>query len=346
MPEFTVQQLQLLARAYEKPAGAIVWIASMMKDPPALLDWLYYHTAIGMNGFCIRLEDPDDALMSDIAAIQPAFGERLQVVYGSSKQQQGSMDVMDRIVQHVDEVAMPKARAAGAEYLLHIDSDELFYPVNGLTAQEVFADIHQWRQRGFSDVEENPADILACMVFRNYEARFPHEDCEEEPFTTPNTRFLTEPSYFALYQCGKSAAWLGNKNAKIESVHDFRGGDWAMVPETEAVILHFDCPGFTNWLKKFQPRAKAKWGQMEDETILNHFNYYSDSIAVLNDPSSSEQEQRKVYHLYRCLPWYHRFWFAAGFEDFDIMRKIKEGCSIVAPTLAEEHADAWHSCLF
>ena len=103
------------------PAPRIA-IVCMTKRPTALSTWLSYHRLVcGIDRFYLRVEDtPELAVFLGSAP----WDACVEAEYSS-----GVRDYflqVDRQNQHINSV-LPRARAAGFAYLLHIDDDELLY---------------------------------------------------------------------------------------------------------------------------------------------------------------------------------------------------------------------------
>mmetsp|Transcript_25753 Transcript_25753/g.60130 ORF Transcript_25753/g.60130 Transcript_25753/m.60130 type:complete len:379 (+) Transcript_25753:84-1220(+) len=310
MPRFTLEQVLDLARGAKPPPGPKVAIAGMQKNPPCFLDWMYFHLSVGVNAFLLRMEDPDPTLANQLDQLQKALGSRFTVFDARTSTGAGGLhDVMDRAKNFINTEAAPRARQLGIDYMLWIDADEFIFPVAHPTVQPVFAQVPSWRRRGwhpdflreFPDFPPVHPDQLAYVHFTNYEARFPHLECEGAPFTNSGTRFQTDSSKFSLYREGKPAGFIGNPYSQAFCPHAFVGGDCAPSPVDQAVVLHFDSPGFTPWLKKWSHHANAQVIGPGDLYCWNKFPYYAESLNVLKRGGSRE-EQRQVYAKYRCLP--------------------------------------------
>mmetsp|Transcript_78116 Transcript_78116/g.123285 ORF Transcript_78116/g.123285 Transcript_78116/m.123285 type:complete len:531 (-) Transcript_78116:126-1718(-) len=340
MPYFSKEQLLELAAVASVPDGPRVAVAGMQKNPPDFIDWMYYHICVGVWGFIIRFEDPDAELSDLLQRLSEAMAPRfVSMPRETSSTDGGLQDVMHRAMNFITNDALPMARRLDIDYVLWIDSDELIFPVADTSIAQSFAAIPHCRQRGFNPWHRNQPEELVFASFQNYEARFPHPHCQDQPFTTQGTRFMTDTRYFELYAEGKPAAYTHNLKAQATTPHSFSGGDMAAMPPSLAVVLHFDSPGFDPWLKKWIHHAKGDRSKPWDKGCLDKFRYYRDSIEVVSRDSTMEDKLR-IYSSYRCLPppelqardpkW-------AGLVDFDILAKIFAARRIVAPSLGSSN---------
>lgn len=337
MPRFTEEELLVLAAAAQPIDGPRVALAGMQKNPPDFIDWMYYHLSVGVWGFIIRFEDPDEELAALLQRLQAAMGKRFQPMPKETTTTDGGLqDVMFRAMNFITTAALPKARELNVDYVLWIDSDELIFPVTESTIRTAFAALPSYRTPGINYWHQNQPQEFAFATFVNYEARFPNPYCEDQPFTTAGTRFQTDHRYFELYTEGKPAAVTKNLQAQATTPHSFSGGDQAIVPPSVAVVLHFDSPGFEPWLKKWTHHAKGDRSKPWDKTCLEKFRYYRESIDVVQRDSTMDEKLR-LYSSFRVLPspeeqatdpkW-------AGLIDLDIYAKILAGRDIVLGKVA------------
>ena len=105
-------------RASERAAPRI-GIVCMTKQPIAFHTWLtYHHEVCGIERFFLRVEDTPG--LGTLLASSP-WNTVVEAEFSS-----GPRDYfvqMDRQNRHI-EAAMPRARAHGLDFLLHIDDDE------------------------------------------------------------------------------------------------------------------------------------------------------------------------------------------------------------------------------
>jgi hypothetical protein len=216
--------------------------------------------------------------------------------------------VMTRQVRYVQNI-MQIARKHGIHFLLHIDDDEIIFPLRkGITMPELF--------------RYHVGSSKRCIHFENYEANFQFEESTLRPFSRSSTMFRIDCQ--ALYCNGKSAANLALSPIYASGVHSFciydrcfvnpdpefgdhdNGGGCThqdcCVVEPGAVILHFDSPTFSEWRAKFAQRASSKLTQADKEE-MDCFEFKKQSIAVLRKrPAASLKALEAVYRRWRCLP--------------------------------------------
>lgn len=113
-------------RTAQQPMARI-GIVCMTKRPTAFETWLKYHRDIcNIEHFYLRVEDTPK--LDNLLSSSP-WASCVTVEYDT-----GARDYfgqMDRQNRHINSV-LPRARAAGLDFLLHIDDDELLYCPGGL----------------------------------------------------------------------------------------------------------------------------------------------------------------------------------------------------------------------
>jgi hypothetical protein len=344
MPHFTLDELLELAEHQDPPAGYVVGISGMQRNPPCFIDWMYYHLAVGISHFILRIEDPDAELQRIIDRLTAVMEHRFIMMEASTARSEGGFgDVMSRAENFVTTEAIPKARELGVNFLFWIDSDELFYPVNGPTVQDAFEDVYDYRDRGRNHVNAITGlhggqilpckDELACVSFQNWEAWFPNPECGDQPFTTEGTVFQTDTSYFSLYTEGKPACNVENLDVVAFTPHGFNGGDTALMPASTGVILHFDSPSFAAWQDKWSRHSSSQLDKGADKFCVGKFPYYHDSIDIVRKGGSKKQ-QLEVYKRYRVWPPKDPQQYQARADtmiEVDVLEKIEEGRQVLDP---------------
>lgn len=221
--------------------------------------------------------------------------------------------VMSRQVVFVHE-CLEICRQRGIHFLLHMDDDELLFPLQPeMDIPTLFA-----RHFGMSS---------RCIHFENHEAIFSFEVETERPFSRSRTRFRSANQ--VLYCNGKSAANLSvGASVFCSGVHHFCQHDRTFEPSTEefglhddvagccdpvccfkddkAVILHFDCPSLKEWQSKFRDRAKSKL-TTDDGEEMKIFPFKEESVQVLRDAPAKQliadnRLGEAVYRKWRCFP--------------------------------------------
>ena len=258
-------------------------IVTTLKNAGEVLDsFIAYHLAIGFAHLFLFFDDPDDPDFARVAsrpqitaiAHDAALRERWRGLVQHGEQVAFvDREVMARQVLNV-ELAMTLARERGFDWLLNIDSDELFF------SPDESADEH------FSALSKQPVETI---VYLNYEAMPERDDIgdffrEVDLFKVPpelNRRPITadvvravkatpqfNPDFFHFYGAGKSAVRLSATGMQPNGVHSFvqRSGQWQAAESRRHTILHYACCGFDAFWKKYVTlgRFSDQWWEKYD----------------------------------------------------------------------------------
>jgi hypothetical protein len=248
-----------------------VSIVTTVRDPDApLLSFVRYHLSIGFRHIYLFFDDPHDPLLTladglpGVTAIRcdtalldwqranvPSF-ERLWPFY--------HREVMARQILNAD-VAIHLAIADQADWLLHIDIDELFY------CDRPVAD-HAPAARHFGAIPQTVGQV----VYLNYEG-FP-ETTDVADYFREVTLFKKNPHlcapeqvaewlartgrdwYFVAYRNGKAAVRL-QPGVSTDGVHVFdiakTGGETIHI--ANPYVLHYPNCGLARFIRKYQYRG-------------------------------------------------------------------------------------------
>lgn len=243
-----------------------VFIVSTVRDPgPPLCSFVRYHLRLGFAGILLFFDDPLDPWlppaqsMPGVMAIPctPELRARQQELGGTFAAMSGFLtsEVMARQVLNA-ELAIGLAREQGADWLVHLDVDELFASDRSLVDH-------------FSSI---PADV-GQVTYLNHEA-FP-ETTDVQDYFTEVTLFKRHPAlcsdrarktwlksagrpwYFLNYDNGKSAVRVA-PGASVRSVHLFQPAPECprTIVSLEPAILHYANCGFEYFSRKYRQRGR------------------------------------------------------------------------------------------
>mmetsp|Transcript_7113 Transcript_7113/g.29594 ORF Transcript_7113/g.29594 Transcript_7113/m.29594 type:complete len:272 (-) Transcript_7113:744-1559(-) len=185
---------------------------------------------------------------------------------------------MDRQALHVAST-IPRARAAGVDWLLHIDDDELLFCPGGL--QALWATMCQF-SACVCDAHLHNIEALAC------------EGTCSSPYLTC-TSFVVSTARFSSYTNGKSFGRLSSQGLRAHGPHHFRGDLMPIrsssknIPPYVAVVLHYESCTFERWLHKFRQLAdRHSW----DARLVSKlpFSFYRESLDVMHRLSLAEHQ--------------------------------------------------------
>ena len=277
----------------------------MTKQPADLLTWLLYHREYcGVEKFFLRVEDtPELATLLESARWCDC------VVATFSHGHRDYFQQMDRQDAHIKS-SLPKARAAGLDYLLHIDDDELLYCASGLDT------LHDTLARA----PPGAADLHVC----NIEAVLPRAEVAR-PFEEITT-FRHRPADFCAYGNGKAFGRLSAPELRPAGPHHFargfgaagsRGAGTHELPPSVAVVLHYESSSLGAWRRKYADLARRhSTGSMSTSTVAARApsGYYAKSMeamAVVTAAMTSEDAiaitkadaaARAVFEEWRLAP--------------------------------------------
>jgi len=243
-------------------------IASMVADQPDFDRWLDYHiNTLGIEKIYLRVENSPN--IENLAKQYPNNVIVKSVRMTKEQLKNNYFGIQDRQKEFITKSIM-KSKEDGMDMLFHIDSDEFIKIEND----------------DLKDAFKNIPNNIGCIHFKNYEAIYndnPNKKCfEAKGFIDCTKQQCTS------YANGKSAAVLKN-NPKFHGPHFFTGKVYNM-PESKAVILHFDSCTFNMWKSKFQ-RMNSDPDKLKDIP----FSFYKESIDILNKNNLNPDE---LVHFY------------------------------------------------
>jgi hypothetical protein len=280
-------------------------IVTTVRNAGQVIDsFIAYHRAIGFAQLFIFFDDPADPDLARVSAMpgvtaiahDAALHHAWTKLPGYAEQAPFlAREVMARQVLNAG-LAMELAREHGIDWLLHIDSDELF-----LSPSETVPEHFEALQLG-------PADTI---TYRNYEALPETSDIgdwfrEVELFKVPPELFrgtvtregiallrsVTQlnPSFFHFYGIGKSAVRLASKGMEPKGVHHFWRPDGSAIPaeSSSQFILHYACCGFENFWNKYVTLGRFSdrwWDQYDIKALIGPLHLAARDVVATGDRS-------------------------------------------------------------
>ena len=288
-------------------------IATTLKNAGNVLDsFIAYHLAIGFEHIFLFFDDAADpgigraATYPKVTAIahDAALRQRWRALPQYEEQAPFiDREVMARQVLNV-ELAMQLAREGGFEWLLNIDSDELFFsPDEPATAH-------------FDALNKQPIETIAYL---NYEALPERDDIgdffrEVDLFKVPpelNRRPITadvaravkatpqfNPDFFNFYGTGKSAVRLSALGMRPNGVHGFvrRSGQWQAAESRRHSILHYACCGFDAFWTKYVTLGRFSdswWEKYDIAASIGRFHLDARDVVARGDREAARAFYRR-----------------------------------------------------
>jgi len=191
----------------------------------SFVDWCAYHLKV-VDRIFLWLDDPDESCSCLIP-----FDDRIQIEIGSQCNR-GSVQGNLLFRQNDNTYrAINLCNKQGIDWLIHIDTDELFYPPNRQT------------------LDGNLAEPNGHVTMVN------HEVCPQwhadNPFRQCNYFKLSGGKLpFNFYGNGKSAVRC-RPGVFSWGAHDFYGPVGRRVISPDMVILHYACASYDGWFAKY-----------------------------------------------------------------------------------------------
>ena len=277
-------------------------IVTTLRNAGQTIDsFIAYHLAIGFTHLFLFFDDPNDPDLSRVRANPSvtaiAYDEDLRMSWRSLPQYSAQApfvdsEVMARQVLNV-ELAMVLARQRELGWLLHIDSDELFYSPNQSAAEHfAWLDGESLEALNYPNYEAIPErdDIHDC--FREVDLFKVPPDLSRLPATATRLRLLEStpqllPNFFHFYGCGKSVVKLSAEGMRPEGVHSFLrpNGKYSAAQTTAQFVLHYACCGFETFWRKYVTlgRFSDQWWSKYDIAATSPVHLEARDIVATGD---------------------------------------------------------------
>jgi len=254
-----------------------VGIATTLKDPHKLNDWIKYHLSIGFSKLYIVFDDENEKFelnnslyKNNVMIIKSDANWRKELEQLPNMNQfiNDKKEVMSRQILNFTN-CRNYAYKDNIDWLLHIDADELFYPEKS-TVKEIF--------------NEEVTDSFDVITFKNYEM-VPKKDNYDNCFIN-GIDFKTNPGSFNAYSNGKSAVKVRSP-AAIAGVHDFLGNMKLVPPYGK--ILHYPSCNFDEYIKKYKILGKFsdKWW----DNVQIPFKFHTESRDLVTSCANNSTDK-------------------------------------------------------
>ncbi|KAJ7556747.1 hypothetical protein O6H91_05G096500 [Diphasiastrum complanatum] len=278
-----------------------------------ILPWLYYHRVIGVSHFLLFVEGK--ASSANVTAVLESIpGVRVVPRTKELEEKQAKSRIWNEswlssfffrpcnyelfVKQSLNmEMAIVMAREVGADWIIHLDTDELLHP----------AGAPEYSLRRLLKDVSNDIDMV---VFPNYESAV-EQDSVQDPFTevtmfkknydhvTKETYFglyreatRSNPNYFLTYGNGKAAARIQD-HLRPNGAH--RWHNYMKTPKEikldEAAVLHYTYSKFSD-LTSRRDRCGCK---PTKEDVKRCFMLEFDREAFIIASTASEEEMWRWY---------------------------------------------------
>jgi hypothetical protein len=248
--------------------STIAIVVTVLDPGPSFKTWIDYHLQV-VDHLYIFLDKPgngDEQLIPDVPGVH--------MIAGAQNALTGPNGVMERQVVNAMS-ALSTCRNERIDWLLHIDADEMLWSPD-MSFKAYLAGLDP----GVSTVSFVNHEVLV----RDQEVR----DCFKElhlfkrnsyQFAEGHWMRKRKYQFFSAYTNGKSAVRVEKQNGRGGGVHQFEVTDGARHFEKNVCVLHYPCPSYPDWLKKY-----ARLGDFPAYFVVNGkkypmtgFEYFLDS---------------------------------------------------------------------
>jgi hypothetical protein len=301
-------------------------IVTTLRNAGNVLDsFITYHLAIGFGRIYLFFDDPADPDLPRIAAhprvTAIAHDSELRKRWRNLPQYSEQCAFLDREVMARQvlnaELAMQLARTDGFDWLLHIDSDELFYsPFQSAAEHFETVDTQRLETVVYMNYEAAPERDEIADYFREVDLFKVPPHLNRAPVTPALVNAVKStpqlhPDFFKFYASGKSAVRLSAAGMRPTGVHHFVRPDagWEAGQAAQQFILHFACCGFENFWTKYATlgRFADKWWDRYDiAQLVGRFHLDARDIVATGDRDAARafyrnhfafQDERRVKEL-------------------------------------------------
>lgn len=237
-------------------------LVTTLRNADATLDYFVaYHLSVGFDHLFLFFDDPDDVSFDRyeghpaVTAVKNTVSLRRRWQQTRSAAENypfANQEVMARQIMNAH-VAGQMALHRGIDWLLHIDSDELFY-----SPTEPIADHFAGLSARGIDVARylNHEAIPETSRVQNFFTEVSLFKRNRNTFTPQQANWFrnhveVQGPYFSFYDNGKAAALVTDLTRPM-GVHEFEGSTEPVCLTHGPVILHFPCCGFDHFLAKYQ----------------------------------------------------------------------------------------------
>lgn len=269
-----------------------------------LASFVRYHLQIGFDHIFLFFDDPDDASipefenMAHVSAIpvDDALKKEWAGVYhrvNPTVYRYASREVMSRQILNLA-LCIDRARELDIDWLLHLDSDELFYSPQVHVAEHfAYLEEKEYAQCIYHNFEGIPEQLDIDDFFRVVTLFKRNRALWKDDVSSAQLKHLYEAvpqipeSFFHYYGNGKSAGRL-SQSIKPDGVHRFLSGGKNLdhLSASYPVILHYPCCGLGHFRRKYQTLGAItnKWfDQLDIRSSIGHTHLDSRDVIKTSD---------------------------------------------------------------
>jgi len=286
-------------------------VTTLIKSNHVLDSFIRYHQSIGFSYIFLFFDDPQEIMQFNFSNYENVIivpvDETLRARWKSSRlftMAQGykeyvDIEVMARQMLNV-QIAIEMSLEIGIDWILHIDSDELFF----CPGKEVNNHFQQMENRGLTAVQYlNFEAIVTQFEVRDFfkEMTFFKKHpalliSHQHEFIKTEQRYNSLPLYFLFYMIGKSSARI-NPELLPKDVHSFYTLHEPYT-DPDCCVLHYPICGFSNFLTKYKVLGKFNDKWFGHRQINLPFHLLSRDVYQKND----ESFMRDFYKKYVIFP--------------------------------------------
>lgn len=275
-------------------------IVMTVKNPGVSIhSFIKYHTTIGFEHIYIFFDDPADPWLDSIGS-----NDNITIIKSDEtlKEQWKQSSLYPEFSTYADsqimarqqlnvEIAIRLATERGIHWLLHIDVDELFYPI-GTDVQTHFSTMSDRNifMASYINHEALPESGDINDYFREVTLFKLNLEVLKSRNIDPKSSWLHGRQYFNAYGNGKSAVNLCFMGGALPNgVHEFRPkkhGPANRMNCTNPAILHYPNCGLDHYINKYKIRGKFPdtwFGRDSIKNFIGSFHLTSRDVIAGDD---------------------------------------------------------------
>ena len=235
-----------------------VCIVSTVRAPlKQTFSFINYHLNIGIDELLLYFDDPADDAIPILARSERVCAQICDEAYWKARGVSRPASIEERQEINVNH-GLGAARARGIDWLIHTDSDELLMS-NGATVNAVLAslsaDVVRFAMKEAASQALFYEDIFSTTTFK--------EPINDRQGWRPHLARLLgcggaffEGEYFRGHSASKVAIRTSSR-VQYMGIHGPASPSLEECATSGIVLLHYDCVGFDDWLRKWNARADA-----------------------------------------------------------------------------------------
>lgn len=295
-----------------------IGVVGTVKAPLAdTIRWVHYHKNLGVEQIFLFLDDPADPAAGALSGLDGVACFRCDDDYWAGQ----GLATRPRYVcsrqGHNADLAVRLAGEMGLDWIIHIDSDELLRAEGGLgtalSAVPGGVDVAGFRVlEAVPEAIEYECPFTGMTLFRDWPRAARHRARIARAMGC--RRAFLDGKYFRGHQL-KSAVRIGTPMTGMgnHTPYPLEGRPFTFAWAHDIELLHYDCRGFEEWLRKWIPRIEGIVKNYDESSRILQSELLERALA------ESRERTIEVYKQIHFLDGYERaVLFALG-----LLRRVR-----------------------